>query len=205
MKHRAEIRNFAVSVIAGLVVFAVVASGCSGSSTSESNSGGSGKLTAAEFADKTCPDLTAFAKTATDAVTALQDVAKSAGTAAAMRRLSQTYAALDQAAATLASSISGRPAPDVPNGDQIKTEAVDGLHRLLDTIRAERATIDNFDFDHAAASDSESLSGALKSIGSGASEDFSALSFADNSDLASAFGSSKACQEFNSHYNAASS
>ena len=54
---------------AGLVVFAVLVAGCGG---------GDGKLKAADFADKTCPDLGVWGKSVTDAFGDLQNLGESA-------------------------------------------------------------------------------------------------------------------------------
>jgi hypothetical protein len=118
-----------MSFIVGAVVFGVFAAGCSGGTSScaggGSSSGGSDKLTATEFADKTCTDLAAWAGTSTDALTALRNVEVSEGDASAAQNLSQTFATLEQATTTLMSSIRsrpvGRPSPEMTRVGRCRT------------------------------------------------------------------------------------
>jgi hypothetical protein len=186
-------RKYAVSVLAGLLVFGAVAAGCGG--------GGQSKLKADEFADKTCPDLATWAQTLTDVFSELQGLSNVTDDETVKQKLSSALGDLDRATAKLASSIDDRGAPDVENGDQIKKQMVDALNSFRDSARKLRTQVDNFDVANADAADSESFSSALESFGSAADEDGASLdAFSDNSDLTNAFSDSKICEKAESEF-----
>lgn len=193
-------KNLAVAVAAVLV--ALVAAGCGG---------GSNKLKAAEFADKTCTDLAAWARTLTDVFGDLQAISSSTPSDEteaknALRKLSAALGNLDSATAKLANSINSRNAPDVQSGDQIKKTLVDALNAFRASARKARVAVDNFDVTNASSDDIDSFSSAMDSFGSGADKNFSSLdAFSDNSQLDSAFSDSKTCDDLQSQFSSFSS
>src|SRR5437763_8624937 len=191
-------RKHALGLLAGLIVFAVVAAGCGG--------GGGGKLKAAEFADKTCPDLATWAGTLTDVFTNLSSLSNSADAETAKKKLSSALGDLDKATAKLAAAINARSAPDVASGDQIKKQAVDALNKLRDEARKLRTKVDNFDAANAGQVDVDSFSSDVDSFGSAADKDVNSLDvFSENSDLDNAFSDSKVCKQTASDFSDLSS
>jgi hypothetical protein len=184
--------------VAGVVVFVFITAGCSG--------GGDGELKAAEFADKTCPDLGDWGKAVSDAFGDLQNLSEGTDPETALKKLSSALGDLDKATAKLASSIDSRNAPDVASGDQIKKQLVDAFNKFRQLARDLRTKIDNFDISNADSSDLDSFSSQLDKFGSDTDSAFKALDeFSDNSDLDLAFSDSKACKDAESQFSAFSS
>jgi hypothetical protein len=172
---------------AGLVVFVVLAAGCGG---------GDGKLKAADFANKTCPDLGAWGKSVSGTFGDLQNLSETADPETAKKKLSSALGDLDKATAKLAASVDGRNAPDVASGDQIKKDLVDAFNKFRQLARDLRTKVDNFDVSNADQSDIDSFSSALDDFGSDADDSLKTLNdFSDNSELDNAFSDSKACQD----------
>jgi hypothetical protein len=181
-------RKPVVTAVAGLLVFAAIVAGCGG--------GGGGKLKAAEFADKTCPDLGDWGKAVSGAFGDLQNLSDTTDPETAKKKLSSALGDLDKATAKLASSIDGRAAPDVQSGDQIKKELVDAFTKFRQLARDLRTKVDNFDIENASSDDLESFSSEFDDFGSDTDKTFKALDqFSDNSDLDHAFSDSKACEQ----------
>jgi len=191
-------RKHVLGLLSGLIVFAVVAAGCGG--------GGSGKLKAADFADKTCADLASWGAALTDVATNLQGLSDSADAETAKKKLSAALGDLDQATAKLAAGINGRGAPDVQSGDQVKKTAVDALNKLRDEAKKLRTKVDNFDATNPSSDEIDQFSSDAESFGSAVDKDVSSLDvFSDNSDLNNAFSDSKACKSAESEFSNLSS
>jgi|GEM_PF-6832784 len=192
-------RRSVIPVLAGLLVFATVAVACGG---------GSSKLKATDFADKTCNDFEAFGKSVRDVVTSFKDVGSlTTVDATTLKQLSSALGTLDGAIGKLVSGINGRAAPDVKNGDQIKKDMIDALNKMKSATASLRTKLNTFNPDTADDADSSSLSSAFDSFGSAFESEGSNFSnaFSDNSDLSSAASGSSKCQQVNSEFSDLSS
>ena len=180
-------RRSVLSILAGILVFAGVTAGCGG---------GSSKLAASDFADKTCSDLATWGKAVSTAFTDINGLSSDADESSALRTVSSALGDVDQATATLAANINGRQAPNVASGDKVKSQLVSALNDFRDKVRSARTKIDNFNPDNAESSDAESFSSAMDSFGSDIDSDLSSLSvLSDNSQLRSAFTDSATCAQ----------
>jgi hypothetical protein len=174
-------------VFAGLLVFVSVAAGCGG---------GSGKLAASDFADKTCSDLATWGTSVSNAFSDINGLSSDADQSSALRTVSSALGDVDQATAKLAANINGRQAPNVASGAQIKTQLVKALNDFRDKVRNARTKIDNFNPDNANSDDADSFSSAMDQFGSDIDSDLSSLSvLSDNSQLRSAFTDSNTCKQ----------
>ncbi len=171
---------------AGLALFAVVCTGCSG--------GGSGKLKADDFANKTCSDLEDWGNALKDTFSDLQHISSSSDPETVLKKLSSDLGDVDKATATLATNIDQRGAPDVASGDAVKLSLVKAFNDFRTAARNTRTKVDNFDLANANSDDVDSFSSDLDNFGSQTDNAFKGLNdLSDNSDLNSAFSDSKVC------------
>ncbi|HEY2815135.1 MAG TPA: hypothetical protein VGJ03_16840 [Acidimicrobiales bacterium] len=181
-------RKPVLAVVAGFLAFAIVAVGCGG---------GTSKLSAKDFADKTCGDLGDWTKALTDVGANLSSLSDSSDADTAKKKLSSALGTLDSATAKLVSGINSRSAPNVASGDQIKKAVVDALNKMRDQIRTLRTKVDNFDAANGDSNDTDAFLSNVSDFSSGVDSDVAKFSdFSDNSALNSAFSDSKVCQQF---------
>jgi len=177
---------------AALTVLLAVA--CSGSKPNTPATGGT-------FADATCADLANWAGAIRQAYTDLQgvgqlDASSLTSTKEQLRALSVDLQTADRATQRLSDGISGRRAPDIDNGEQIKQTVLDTLKKLRDSGKAARAEIDAFDPQAATRDSAEKLRSDLNTLTSGIEEALTGLAplLTSNAQLRSALENSATCR-----------
>jgi len=191
-------------IAAALMALALLLGACS-----DSKEGGSrpSSVGGTAFADATCADLAQWAGAVQPMFTDLQgannlDITDVATTKAQLAKLSSELQAAEQATAKLSDGINSRPAPDISDGEQVKTTLVTTLDQLRDLGPKARTQIDQFDASNATPESAAQLRQALTSLGDQVASALAALQplLTENEQLRNALNNSATCQQAGSAF-----
>ena len=187
-----------------LLTVALVLGACSDSNDGSKSSASVGGTA---FADAVCADLAGWAGAVQPMFTDLQaannlNIADVAAAKAQLAKLSSELQTAEQATTKLSDGISSRPAPDIDNGDQIKTTLVTTLNQLRDLGAQARTELDQFDVANATAESGAQLRQTLTTLSDEVASALAALQplLSDNEQLRNALNNSATCQQAGSAF-----
>lgn len=186
-------RGFArAAAIAALLLS--ISAACGGSPPNAPAAGGT-------FADATCADLANWSSTVQRAFRALQgveqfDPTSSTSVQDALTRLSTALSDADRATQRLSDGISGRPAPEVKDGEQVKTTILNSLKELRDLGKQARTSVDAYNVASATPDQAAKLKSDLQGVADSVQNTLAQLTplIANNDQLRSALQNSATCR-----------
>jgi hypothetical protein len=197
-------RRVAPGLVAVALLFMLGA--CSGGDGGSSKSVGG-----TAFADATCADLAQWAGAVQPMFTDLQaatnlNIADTAAAKAQLAKLSAELQTAEAATTKLSDGINSRPAPDIDNGDQVKTTLVTTLNQLRDIGTTTRTQIDQFDVANATADTGAQLRQTLSALNEEVAGSLAALQplLSENEQLRNALNDSATCQQAGSQFQSSS-
>ena len=181
--------------VASIALAALVVAGCSAGPPNRPSTGGN-------FADATCADLASWASTIQRAYRNLQDVQRfdpdnpTTSAQQQLRQLSQSLSDADRATQRLSDGISGRKAPEIENGEEVKKTIVDALKELREIGKTVRTSVDDYDVATATPEQAAKLKGDLQAMATGVETSLAQLTplVSTNQQLRDALANSATCQ-----------
>jgi len=180
--------------IAVAALVALTAGACGGSPPNAPAAGGT-------FADATCADLASWSSAVQRAFRALQaveqfDPTQSASAPPPLAALSTALSDADRATQRLSDGIRGRPAPEVTNGEQVKTTILSSLKELRDLGKQARTSVDAYTVESATPEQATKLKSDLQGVADSVQNTLAQLTplIANNDQLRSALENSATCR-----------